>query len=129
MQITLATLPQATEQQVLDQVAVGLLNQGRRSGEKDFDPYGNPAWSYFYRGPGGTKCGGGFLIADSEYSEKLEGPVWTTHVEAGRFPREHQSLISRLQSIHDRLEPSLWKASLIDLATDSGLSSDTFKDL
>ena len=70
-------------------------------------------------------CAAGVLISDEEYDEEMEGQG-ILFVLAG-FPkklqelREHQTLISELQEIHDVNAPSNWSAMLEYLAYDYGI--------
>lgn len=120
--ITLKNLPQATAQQVFDQVARHLLTQGRRSVTEV------PALIRFgsssvcaYRGDGGLKCAAGCFIGDDEYMRDFEGKTWNKLVEYG-IPIMHNALIRQLQLIHDGVTPGLWKEKLINLAMIAGLS-------
>lgn len=95
--ITLATLAEATEQQVFDQVATHLKKQNARS----VRPGSNTC---VYRSPTGLMCAAGCLIAESEYSSEFDneyGLSWFELVSASVAPRTHSNLISGLQSAHD----------------------------
>ncbi|WP_278939172.1 hypothetical protein [Pseudomonas helleri] len=98
MTITLATLPQATEQQIFDQVVTHLAKQrkGAHLEEK----------GCAYRGEGGSMCAAGCLIADSEYEPAMDtigGPTaWDSLVSQGFAPPQHEQFILELQRIHDR---------------------------
>lgn len=93
--ITLATLAEATEQEVFDQV----VNHLRKQGKQSFSKQGGCA----YRGKEGLKCAAGCLISDKEYEEKWEETDWKTLVKF-HFPKEwtyHSNLIQDLQDVHD----------------------------
>lgn len=109
--ITLATLPDATAQEVFEQVANHLLDQGERSEE-------NESCKYRYTKANGRvlSCAAGCLMSDEEYSESYEKREWDTLVYNRRVPRSHDSLIRNLQQIHDGVEVSQWKIGLINLA-------------
>lgn len=98
MTITLATLAQATEQQIFDQVVTHLAKQrkGAHLEEK----------GCAYRGEGGSMCAAGCLIADSEYEPAMDnigGPTaWDSLVHQGFAPPQHGQFILELQRIHDR---------------------------
>lgn len=92
--ITLATLPQATAQEVYDQAVEHCVRQGRRSMDKRM---GYCA----YRGDNDLKCAAGCLIADDEYSEEFEGHEWRELVDARLVPTAHADLIRELQNAHD----------------------------
>ncbi|UAV84634.1 hypothetical protein PHB09_139 [Pseudomonas phage PHB09] len=112
--ITLATLPQATAQEVFDQVSQHMLRQGARS-KQAFN-------GCAYRGDGGLKCAAGCLISDEEYNSGMdnnpEGTGWVSLKERGEVPKEHFHLISRLQKLHDDedLKVSDWPYELANLA-------------
>jgi hypothetical protein len=109
--VTLKTLAEATPQQVFDQVAKHLLEQGKRSTKLN----GYEAEICLYRGPEGTMCAAGCLIADSEYKDDMEGMSWISLVGHNCVPRTHMNLISDLQVIHDEREPSTWREGLLNL--------------
>lgn len=96
--ITLATLAEATEQQVFDQVALHLKKQNARS----VKPGSNTC---VYRSPTGLMCAAGCLIAESEYRIELDdsehGTSWGELVSASVAPSTHKKLIGGLQSAHD----------------------------
>ena len=123
--ITLKTLPQATEQQVFDQVATHLLTQGRKS---------ENAGTCLYRGPEGTKCAAGCLIGKSEYRAYWEGRSWSGLAGEGSVPEEHLDLIIALQKIHDHPDWRLrtlarsWREKLIKLANEFELSYKVVED-
>ncbi|WOZ57563.1 hypothetical protein [Pseudomonas phage vB_PseuGesM_254] len=98
MTITLATLPQATEQQIFNQVVTHLAKQ--RKGARLYDK------GCAYRGEGGSMCAAGCLIADSEYDPKMDaigGPTaWDSLVSQGFAPPQHEHFILELQRVHDR---------------------------
>lgn len=134
--ITLATLAEATEQQVFDQVAEHLMKQGCRS-------YINDDVGCAYRGPTeGLMCAAGCLISDSEYRQTWEGKNWQGLVENHRVPATHMEMINELQDAHDgNLEPAgyQWReriqSSLMYIAADRKLSTaalyaafDAYKD-
>lgn len=129
--ITLATLPQATMQQVFDQVATHLLTQGKQalmasSALLKAQMLGIEfvaATVCAYRGENGTKCAAGCLISDDEYVQHMEGNSWRELVEQGLVPGHLLTLIARLQSIHDHHFPEEWKDSLERTAKDFGLSA------
>ncbi len=111
MTITLATLPQATAQEVFDQVATHLLTQGKKS----FLLRGVRK-NCAFRGTYGLKCAAGCLMSDEEYSLDMEGLAWRTLVTEKKVPSEHCELIVRLQYLHDGVTPENWKRELEVLA-------------
>ena len=114
--ITLKTLPEATAQQVFDQVVTHLRKQGKESRGSDGD--------CAYRGQGGLMCAAGCLIADDEYDpyfDTASDTSWERHVNRGNFPPDHLNLIKSLQIIHDETEVSEWERDLKHLAEYKGL--------
>jgi hypothetical protein len=99
--ITLATLENATEQEVKDQIEAHLLKQGKRGVSE--------TGACSYRGEGGCMCAAGCLISDDEYSESMESSTWGTLIHNG-FVRtaKHADLIRRYQLIHDLNAPEEW---------------------
>ena len=118
--ITLATLAQATEQQVFDQVVKHLLAQGVRSKKGDFTEN-----VCMYRGPAGLKCAAGCLIGDDEYTEAMDnnhaGTSWDGLMSRGEVPKEHGTMIQNMQTIHDNGPPEGWERALSDYAKDNYL--------
>lgn len=112
--ITLATLPQATAQQVFDQVARHMLTQNARSTNGTACKYRE----------GSLKCAAGCLIGDEEYSTTLENQSWSILQERGKVPNEHADLIRELQRIHDvRDDVFNWPFYLRQLAKTENLSA------
>ena len=105
--ITLATLPQATEQQVFDQAVTHLLTQNAQS---------IVGSTCVYRGHRGAKCVGGCFIADDEYRSSLEEHDWVMLLERERVPKEHSGFIYDLQQIHDHCPVELWEEKLKEFA-------------
>jgi hypothetical protein len=96
--ITLATLEQATAQEVFDQVAAHMLTQKQRS-MINHDVCA-------YRGDGGLKCAAGCLMSDEEAkfvsSQGMNTTPWSTLISQGVvLSNKHSRLISELQGIHD----------------------------
>lgn len=89
--ITLKTLPQATAQQVFDQVAMHLLNQNAKSIANGICQYR----------AGSLSCAAGCLIGADEYRPEFEGQSWTYVVAKGLAPPAHATLIRELQHVHD----------------------------
>jgi hypothetical protein len=104
--ITLATLPQATAQQVYDQVKAHLLKQMKKST--------NPIvlMECLYRGANGLKCAAGCLISDEEYSSNMENRTWKELVDKELVPADHRALINMLQEVHDCREVDEWHKGL-----------------
>jgi hypothetical protein len=107
--ITLKTLPDATAQEVFDQVVTHLRKQGR------------PAYHdrrCKYRTPDKLMCAGGCLMSDDEYSTAMEGYGFSyayRYFKTGGstlggpvIEVPHQDLIKQLQYAHDHMQ--MWKA-------------------
>lgn len=115
MNITLATLPYVTDQEVFDHVSKHLLSQGCKSVRYDEnEKYSNT--HCLYRGPNGTKCAAGCLIDDTEYDVEMENLTWNTLCQRKIVPLSHQDLIIELQEIHDDYTPDKWPEKLKQLA-------------
>jgi hypothetical protein len=111
-----------TKQQIFDKVAKHLLKQGKRSKNEEGDCR--------YRSPDGTRCAVGCLIPTNLYHGKLEG------VSAEALPNAllrqmgvhlNKLLLSRLQSVHDDIEPEYWRDSLGNVAKDFRLSTKVLR--
>jgi hypothetical protein len=96
-----------TPQEIFDTVVAHARKQGKRSFDEDGE-------SCCYRGPNGTMCFVGVLIPDKEYLAIFEGhgcrilfDIWTTPL--AQQLKEHVSLLTRLQSIHDNYDPVNWE--------------------
>lgn len=128
MIITLATLPQATEQQIFDQVATHLLTQMKQSRR---EAYAQQQGNCLYR-HNGLKCAAGALIGDDEYKPcmdeakgaLIDGTGWQDLVVAGIVPKEHQQFISILQQLHDGYDPNMWYEQLYEFAELRGLNTN-----
>jgi hypothetical protein len=114
--ITLKTLPQATAQEVFDQVAKHLLQQNKKSLVTE------PGREYCVYRSDNLKCAAGCLIAEDEYSPELEGKGWNILILDNFVPSAHKSLIANLQRCHDNLEPDHWQSKLKQIAIKYGLN-------
>lgn len=117
--ITLATLPEASAQEVIDQVARHLLVQGKKSIRVK-----GVNTNCLYRNSDGTKCAAGCLISDEEYDPSFEKTTWMSLCAEGRVPPDHEALIVKLQEIHDFELPSKWEQKLEKLADALSLQGD-----
>ena len=114
--ITLKTLPQATAQEVFDQITQHLLKQGKAARS------GTGACRYRVELKGEVlKCAAGCLIADDEYNEKFEGDSWSALVRLHAITGYHDDLITSLQKMHDTCLVSEWPERLRQLAADYDL--------
>lgn len=119
--ITLKTLPQATTQEVFDQIALHLLVQNAKSRD-------DATGCCLYRNVDGLKCAAGCLIDDGEYGEELEHNSWDVLVGAGLVPENNWELIRDLQTIHDDTLPYDWPDELTNLAKKCKLSYRVVED-
>lgn len=110
--ITLATLPEATAQEVFDQVARHLLTQKAKALD------GNLC---VYLADDGLKCAAGCLI-DSKEINKISGGDWAALVISEQVPKNHMDLICKLQSIHDDFNPDRWRGKLEILSNELWLN-------
>jgi hypothetical protein len=118
--ITLKTLPQATAQEVFDQVARHLLTQNAKA--EIIHLLGRH--KCVYRDRNGLKCAAGCLIGEDEYKPEFdENGAWLNIIETFGLPEDHKDLIVQLQGIHDTVEVELWKRHLDNLAVGLGLSA------
>ena len=115
--ITLKTLPQATAQEVFDQVTQHLLVQGKAART---DSTGGCRYRAEVKKEI-LKCAAGCLIADEEYSSRFEGESWRRLIILQAVPSYHEDLISSLQRLHDTCLVHDWPAKLKQLAKDYGL--------
>jgi hypothetical protein len=106
--ITLKTLPQATAQQVFDQVAKHLLDQ------KQCSYMEGKGCRYRTKSPesGKLKCAAGCLIDDEEYCSKWEGDYWGDLIAQNEVPSAHRKLIVDLQHLHDLHPAETWRVNL-----------------
>jgi hypothetical protein len=115
--ITLKTLPQATAQEVYNQVRDHLLAQNCVSAVGD-------SWitrQCLYRGPNGTKCAAGCLIGDDEYKPEMEKTSWDRLVKQEIVPGNHEELIVKLQRVHDGSAVEDWSIELTLVAREFDL--------
>jgi hypothetical protein len=115
--ITLATLNEATEQAIFDQVGKHLLTQNKKSERND---------KCVYRSPEGLKCAAGCLISDEEYNPAMdsdgEGTSWESLIKRELIETDkHKFIIRDLQRIHDDHYPDRWKSKLQDFAETNNL--------
>jgi hypothetical protein len=127
--ITLATLSQATAQEVFTQGKDHLLKQGKKSVEG----FGSSSICKYRANGGELKCAAGIFIADEEYQEEMDktpnpesdiglGTSWLSLIGRSLVPDTvHNNLISELQSIHDNAFPEAWPSHLKLLAKREGL--------
>jgi hypothetical protein len=118
--ITLKTLPQATAQEVFDQVAKHLLIQMKQST--------GPQGGCYYLNSEGLKCAAGCLIGDDEYHNGMESGTRSSLITHGKVPAFHESLICGLQVTHDSYTPSKWREQLRRLAKNYDLNTDVLSE-
>ena len=113
--ITLKTLPEASRQEVFDQVVDHLLTQNKVSQNSD--------GLCVYKNEEGLKCAAGCFISDEEYDGyKMEGNEWDFLAKTGLVPRMHMTLIKRMQDVHDMGLPEEWEGALKYLAQEEKLT-------
>lgn len=104
MSITIFNLHEQTEQAVFEKAVVHLLTQNQKS-VHDVD-------TCMYRSPDGLMCAVGIFIPDDVYDQKLERMSVNAVLE--RFGISEETgrvktlILTQLQSLHDRNDPSLW---------------------
>ena len=102
--ITLATLPEATAQEVFNQAVRHLHKQNAKS-ETD--------GVCLYNGGFGKKCVAGCFISDDEYDEKFEEHEWwSLQLKFSDIPNAHSQLLEELQQVHDCHDVTEWKTEL-----------------
>lgn len=125
--ITLATLEQATAQQVFDQVAVHLLTQGKKS--ERYCPQ-QKTDKCVYKSNEGYSCAAGCLISEDEYIDRMEGKVWAALIDRKIVKTNaHEQLICSLQDIHDDFTPEEWRYELFELASELGLNTSAIANV
>ena len=112
--ITLATLPQATEQEVFNYVAHHLLTQNKKSSLENYNLFA-------YHGNNNLKNAAGCLIADSEYTDQMKLFSWYELISLKIAPSNHCELIIDLEGVHDAYEASDWRNQLMEVAQDFNL--------
>ena len=116
--ITLKTLPQATAQEVFDQIVQHLLTQLVPA---QTNTTGVCRYRIEKQSGQILKCAAGCLIAEDEYKRKFEGDSWDHLVNCGLVPDTHKDLITSLQKMHDTCLVSEWPERLRQLAADYDL--------
>lgn len=120
--ITIATLPEASAQEVFDWIVFNLLAQNHRSiGPVDTGGR-SEILTCVYRSPEGYKCAAGWLIGDDEYNSSMENMTWDCMYAEGRVPDVHRSLIAKAQNIHDTAIPEEWPGKFAALGVEYGLN-------
>lgn len=122
--ITLSNLQEATEQEVFDFISNHLLTQNKQCWI--LNPKYDQTLSYGkeicgYRNDEGLKCAAGCLIDDDEYKKEFEGLTWDILILRKKITSKHDSLIYRLQIIHDKHKPEYWKEKLKELSLERKL--------
>lgn len=116
--ITIATLPNHTDQEVFDYIANHLLSQGEKC--QDFDDDTSPIC--VYRNSDNQSCAAGCLFGPGEYKPSHEGNNWAGLRDKGIVPGFHCGLIAALQRIHDNRPAFEWYKELNQLAKDLDLN-------
>jgi hypothetical protein len=125
--ITLATLPNASAQEVFDHVARHLFLQGAKC------TVGSGSCAY-RDDTGKLACAAGSLISDEEYAalpedispnsfgRKTRTAPWDMLIFHGLVPKDHERLIISLQSIHDTWPIDKWSDGLRSVANGFNLN-------
>lgn len=124
--ITLETLPQATAQEVFDQVVTHLLTQKEKCGSVNIG-----GKECLYVNEAGLHCAAGCLIGDDEVARNLDrqdNAGWHDLVSLGLVPKNHYQLIQKLQEVHDNYGVERWEDKLRDVARGYGLTFNGPKD-
>lgn len=116
-------------QEILNIVVNGLREQGCKSGY-----IGPEEFICLYRDKDGNKCGAGWIIADEDYKEEMEGSsfnfktspevtptVFVPLVQKMGLTGENIVLIGHLQHIHDKHEVGEWEEQWVLLAKNFNL--------
>jgi hypothetical protein len=109
------------ENQELNQRAfTTMVKHLRQQGVRSVDPEDSQE-TCLYRGPNGTKCAVGCLIAEEHYDSNFENKVsWgMTVVEAldkSGWKGLSEDLTSAMQSIHDGKRPEVWEDHFLKVA-------------
>jgi hypothetical protein len=118
--ITIATLPNHTDQEVFDYIANHLLSQGEKCQEID-DIYDGPLCKY--RNSDNQSCAAGCLFGPGEYKPSYEGNNWVNLRDKGIVPETHFGLITALQRVHDTVLADMWYRALQLVAQDFNLDA------
>lgn len=119
--ITLATLPQASLQDIFTQARDHLLEQNCKS-QKAHPHSGIKHLVCAYRGNNGTMCAVGCFISSEEYRIEMDAKGDTSFgnlLAQGTFPtmaKDAAELLAKLQIVHDQHEPDTWTEKLLELA-------------
>ena len=112
-----------TNQELFNRVVAHLRAQGCAA--KEWVTRSNGAKSNLcrYRTADGKKCAVGCLIPDDRYTPELEGKTATQEAVAAAAGLEGHNLqlATRLQVIHDWIDPREWPEQLKQLAAEFGL--------
>lgn len=121
--ITIATLPEASAQEVFDWIVSNLLRQNHRSVGMVDKGRTDDVLTCVYRSPEGYKCAAGWIIGDDEYQQSMENISWGSLNELGVVPSVHVDLISNAQYIHDTALPDEWEGRFAELGHLAGLNT------
>lgn len=112
LEVTELNLAIVSVQEIADWISYCLLLQGKKAA--------NELGRCHYRGLGNTKCAGGHLISDENYTSRMEGWALERALQYGNDPcpdlekigKLKFCLIRKLQYIHDNIAPANWAHSL-----------------
>lgn len=114
-----------TAQEIYDTVAEHMLKQNQRSTLLSIAGYDACA----YRGMDGLKCAAGCLIPEEIYQVIFEGYSWPEMISDFDFPKDHWELITKLQNIHDHIDPKNWRKGLTIIANSYSLNTDVLNNI
>ncbi len=116
--ITLKTLPQATAQEVFDQVKTHLLTQMQKCNITSGVHVG--CKYRLVKDEVKLACAAGCLISDEEYElirpDDQAISSWSGLNKEGLVPDAHFHLVHKLQYAHDQFEPAEWEEQLLNVA-------------
>jgi hypothetical protein len=116
--ITLATLKDASLQEIFEQAARHLLTQNEKSESGAMCVYRT------HSGDGKLMCAVGCFISDEEYNKSFENCSFTAIVNRLNIKSTfaQNELLRSLQRMHDCNEPVFWRNNLFNIGLRNGLS-------
>lgn len=131
MNTTTAPIKPLTEQEFFDTAALHLLKQGTRATfPLDDSTDLTQRLTCAYRAPDGTKCAIGCFITNEQYDPKMEDNSAAAVQNEYRLPQftnlkmTYDSIVEKMQSLHDYESPAEWRAKLKALGDRFSLNTD-----
>ena len=112
--ITLATLKDASQQSVFDQIATHMMTQYTKSMAANHI-------ECMFQTKNHLICVARCLISDDEYTNEMNGFTWDELISIDLVPIAHWELIEDMQSIHDLYYVVDWPGEMRKIAKDLGL--------